>query len=49
MEFLIEFFLELLFEPPLEAIMGSKRLKPWVKTVLIFLGFNLLTVILLVI
>ena len=49
MEFLLEFFLELLFEPPLEAIMGSKRLKPWAKTLLIFLGFNVLTVILLVI
>ena len=48
-EFLLQFFFGLFFEEPAEAIMGSKRLKPWAKTVLLFLAFNILTVILLVI
>ena len=48
-EFLLQFFFGLFFEEPAEAIMDSKRLKPWAKTVLLFLAFNILTVILLVI
>lgn len=49
MDVLFEFLLGIFFEVPLEMAMEGRRLKPWAKTVLMFICFNLLTVILLVI
>ena len=49
MEFLFELLFGIFFEMPLEMAMESKRLKPWVKTAIIFVVFNLLTVLMVVI
>lgn len=45
MEFLFELLFGIFFEMPMEMAMESKRLKPWVKTVLAFVAGNLVTVL----
>lgn len=45
MEFLFELFLGIFFEMPLEMAMESKRLKPWVKTAVMFAAINILTAV----
>ena len=47
-EMLFEFLMALFLEAPVEMVSESRRLKPWVKTVLIFLLTNILTALLLV-
>ena len=49
MDFLIELLFGFFFEIPMEMAMESKRLRPWVKTVLVFIVGNLLTVLLVLI
>ena len=49
MDFLIELLFGFFFEIPMEMAMESKRLRPWVKTALVFILGNLLTVLLLLI
>ena len=46
MDLLIELLFGLFFEVPLDLMAESKRLRPWVKTVAIFLAGNLLTALL---
>lgn len=45
MDFLLELFFGLFFEVPMELAMESRRLKPWVKTAIMFAAGNLLTVL----
>ena len=49
MEFLFELLVGIFFEMPLEMAMESRTLKPWVKTAIIFIAINLLTVLMAVI
>ena len=49
MDFLLELLFGFFFEVPMEMAMESKRLRPWVKTVLVFILGNLLTVLLLLV
>lgn len=48
MDVLFEFLVGLFLEVPAEMISESRRLKPWVKTVLLFFLFNVLTLVLFV-
>lgn len=45
MDFLLELLFGLFFEMPMELTMESRRLKPWVKTLAVFLFGNLLTLL----
>lgn len=45
MDFLLEFLFGLFVELPLEATMESKRIKTWIKTLVMFVFMNLLTVL----
>lgn len=45
MDVLFELLFGIFFEMPLEMAMESRRLKPWVKTVLLFVVFNLITIL----
>ena len=45
----MDFLIDLLFEPSVDLMDNSRRLKPWVKTTVYFVLGNLLTVLLLVI
>lgn len=49
MDFLMEVLAGFFFELPMDIISESRRLKPRAKTLLIFLGANLLTILLLVV
>lgn len=49
MDFLMELLFGFFFEIPLEMAMESRRLKPWVKTAIMFAAINLLTVIMVLI
>ena len=49
MDLLFELLLGLFFEMPLEMAMESKRLKPWVKTALMFVVINLITILVIII
>ena len=49
MDFLLELLFGIFFEVPMEMAMESKRLKPWVKTAIMFVVGNLLTVLMAVI
>ena len=45
MDFLLELLFGIFFEVPMEMAMESKRLKPWVKTLIMFIAVNLLTLL----
>lgn len=45
MDVLIEFLVGFFFQMPMEMALESKRLKPWVKTALMFVVCNLLTIL----
>lgn len=45
MDILFEFLFGIFFEMPMTMTMESKRLKPWVKTAIMFVAVNLLTVL----
>lgn len=49
MDFLFELLFGIFFEMPMEMAMESKRLKPWVKTALMFIVINLIAMLVILI